>query len=50
MVKIDYKTGSIIGNQSENTIYEAFLKGYSKINEKDPKEKKSLKRLEGGLY
>ena len=50
MVKIDYKTGSIIRNQSENTIYEAFLKGYSKINEKDPKEKKSLKRLEGGLY
>ena len=50
MVKIDYKTGSITRNESKNTIYEAFLKGYSKKSEKDPKEKKFLKRLEGGLY
>ncbi len=50
MVKIDYKTGSIIRSESKNTIYEAFIKGYSKSNVTDPKTKKSLKGLEGGLY
>ena len=50
MVKIDYKTGNIIRSESKNTIYEAFIKGYSKSNVTDPKTKKSLKGLEGGLY
>ena len=50
MVKIDYKTGSIIRSESKNTIYEAFIKGYSKSTGMDPKTKKSLKGLEGGLY
>tara|TARA_Y100001970_G_C14240915_1_gene864853 strand:- start:310 stop:2694 length:2385 start_codon:yes stop_codon:yes gene_type:complete len=50
MVKIDYKTGSISRSESKNTIYEAFIKGYSKSNKKNPKTIKSLKGLEGGLY
>ena len=50
MVKVDYKTGSVIRSDSKNTIYEAFLKGYSSSSEKEPKQKKSLKGLEGGLY
>ncbi len=50
MVKIDYKTGNVAQNDDKNTIYEAFLKGYSRLNKKNPKKKKSLKGLEGGLY
>ena len=50
MVKIDYKTGSVIRSDSKKTIYEAFLKGYRSSSEKEPKQKKSLKGLEGGLY
>ncbi len=50
MVRIDYKSGSIINSESKNTIYEAFIKGYSKSNKVDPEIKKSLKGLEEGLY
>ena len=50
MVKIDYKTGEISKSGNKNTIYEAFLKGFSKNNQSNPKIKKSLKGLEGGLY
>ena len=44
------QVSSIIRSESKNTIYEAFIKGYSKSNVTDPKTKKSLKGLEGGLY
>ena len=44
------QVSSIIRSESKNTIYEAFIKGYSKSTGIDPKTKKSLKGLEGGLY
>ncbi len=50
MVKIDYKTGSMIKSENKNTIYEAFLKGYRKSLNVDLEVKKSLKGLEEGLY
>ncbi len=50
MVKIDYKTGSMIKSENKNTIYEAFLKGYRKSLNVDLDVKKSLKGLEEGLY
>ena len=50
MVKIDYKTGSIIKSENKNTIYESFIKGYRKSLSASPEIKKSLKGLEEGLY
>ena len=50
--RIFYQGNDSIYNfsNSKNTIYEAFIKGYSKSTGIDPKTKKSLKGLEGGLY
>ena len=50
MVKIDYKTGSVIKAENKNTIYEAFTKGYRKSVNTNTNAKKSLKGLEEGLY
>ena len=50
MVKIDYKTGSVIKSENKNTIYESFIKGYRKSLSTSPEIKKSLKGLEEGLY
>ena len=50
MVKVDYKTGSVIKSENKNTIYEAFIKGYRNSLSVNPETKKSLKGLEEGLY
>ncbi len=50
MVKIDYKSGDLTQAEGKNTIYEAFIKGFSKSNLMKPNVNKSLEVLEKGLY
>ena len=45
MVKVDYKTGSVIKSENKNTIYEAFLKGYRNSSKKEPETKKIIEGI-----